>query len=55
MPVFCRNPIDWYRDTGVDVLCLSMDAECCDGASRGRMVREVEVGVMGVVSLPSPV
>ena len=45
MPVFCRNPIDWYRGTGFDVLCLPMDAYCCNGVSVRRFVVEVEVGL----------
>jgi hypothetical protein len=43
MLVFCRNPIDWYRSTCFDVLCLPMDAYCVDGVGVRRLVFEVEV------------
>ena len=42
MSVFYRNPIDWYRSTGFDVLCLSMDAYCCNGVGVWRVTFEVE-------------
>jgi hypothetical protein len=43
MSLLWWNPIDWYRGTCFDVLCLSMDAYCVDCVSFRWVVFEVEV------------
>ena len=43
MPVFCRNPINRYRGTCFDVLCLPLDAYCVDDVGVWRVTFEVEV------------
>ena len=51
MPMLCRNPIDWYRSTGFDVLYLPMDAYRCNGVGVWRVVLEVEIELGGKHSI----